>query len=229
MCERRIVIGGRGCQVYGDETAKNVIFWFTGEHEKDTIEEVYRQLKETTQVSFWLIACEIEDWNAQLSPWSAPAVYGKEGFAGEGAETLKWLEKECLPGLENIYQMKLEEKRLLIGGYSLSGLFAMWAFYELGIFTGAAACSASFWFPGWMEYTKQHMVHKKSRIYLSLGIKEEKTRNPVMAKVGEAARGMYQQLSEDMNVEKVTLEWNHGNHFTQPAERTMKGFAWLLS
>ena len=80
MCERRIVIGGRGCQVYGDETAKNVIFWFTGEHEKDTIEEVYQQLKETTQVSFWLIACEIEDWNAQLSPWSAPAVYGKEGL-----------------------------------------------------------------------------------------------------------------------------------------------------
>mgnify|MGYP000225861821 FL=1 len=106
MCERRIVIGGRGCQVYGDETAKNVIFWFTGEHEKDTIEEVYQQLKETTQVSFCLIACEIEDWNAQLSPWSAPAVYGKEGFAGEGAETLEWLEKECLPGLENIYQMK---------------------------------------------------------------------------------------------------------------------------
>ena len=125
--------------------------------------------------------------------------------------------------------MKLEEKRLLIGGYSLSGLFAMWAFYELGIFTGAAACSASFWFPGWMEYTKQHMVRKKSRIYLSLGIKEEKTRNPVMATVGEAARGMYQQLSEDMNVEKVTLEWNLSNHFTQPAERTMKGFAWLLS
>ena len=111
MCERRIVIGGRGCQVYGDETAKNVIFWFTGEHEKDTIEEVYQQLKETTQVSFCLIACEIEDWNAQLSPWSAPAVYGKEGFAGEGAETLEWLEKEFLPGLENIYQMKLEEKR----------------------------------------------------------------------------------------------------------------------
>ena len=40
---------------------------------------------------------------------------------------------------------------------------------------------------------------------------------------------MYQQLSEDMNVEKVTLEWNPGNHFTQPAKRTMKGFAWLLS
>ena len=60
---------------------------------------------------------------------------------------LKWLEKDCLPGLENIYQMKLEEKRLLIGGYSLSGLFCNVGFYELGIFTGAAACSASFWFP----------------------------------------------------------------------------------
>ena len=109
MCERKIVIGGRGCQVYGDETAKNVIFWFTGEHEKDTIEEVYQQLKEMTQVSFCLITCEIEDWNAQLSPWSAPAVYGKEGFAGEGAETLEWLEKECLPGLENIYEAGREK------------------------------------------------------------------------------------------------------------------------
>lgn len=89
MCERRIVIGGRGCQVYGDETAKSVIFWFTGEHEKDTIEEVYQQLKETTQVSFWLIACEIEDWNAQLSPWSAAGCIWERRICRRGSRDLE--------------------------------------------------------------------------------------------------------------------------------------------
>jgi hypothetical protein len=64
-------------------------------------------------------------------------------------------------------------------------------------------------------------------IYLSLGKKEEKTRSTAMAAVGENIRRQYDILkAHDIN---VTLEWNDGNHFTDPEIRTAKGFAWCIN
>ena len=61
-------------------------------------------------------------------------------------------------------------------------------------------------------------------IYLSLGKKEEKTRNKIMAAVGDNIRRQYDTLKQlDLD---VTLEWNEGNHFTEPEIRTAKGFMW---
>ena len=80
MCERKIVIGGRGCQVYGDETAKNVIFWFTGEHEKDTIEEVYQQLNRRLECTAFTMECAGCIWKRRLCRRGSRDL----GMAGEG-------------------------------------------------------------------------------------------------------------------------------------------------
>jgi hypothetical protein len=64
-------------------------------------------------------------------------------------------------------------------------------------------------------------------VYLSLGDKEEKTRNPVMRTVGDCLRRQYELLSAEPQVE-CTLEMNQGNHFKEADIRTAKGFAWLL-
>ena len=67
------------------------------------------------------------------------------------------------------------------------------------------------WFPGWLEFIENHSPAVKS-IYLSLGKKEEKTRNKTMAAVGDNIRRQYDMLIQhDLD---VTLEWNEGNHFT---------------
>ena len=68
---------------------------------------------------------------------------------------------------------------------------------------------------------------KSDHIYLSLGDKEEKTRNPVMRTVGDKIRAAYAEL-EAKNVDCI-LEWNQGNHFKEPDLRTAKGFAWLIN
>ena len=65
-------------------------------------------------------------------------------------------------------------------------------------------------------------------MYLSLGDKEEKTRNPVMRTVGDNIRRQYKILQGDAYVKECTLEMNQGNHFKDPDIRTAKGFAWLL-
>ena len=64
---------------------------------------------------------------------------------------------------------------------------------------------------------------KANSVYLSLGDKESKARNPMMARVGECIERMHELL----DCEK-TMEWNEGNHFKDNAVRTAKGLAWVI-
>ena len=148
--------------------------------------------------------------------WNAAAVFGNEGF-GDGADkTLTEILGLTADGKKNYY----------IGGYSLAGLFALWAAYQTDIFAGVAAASPTIWFPDFLDYMKEDTI-RTEKDYLSIGDREEKTRNPVMATVGDRIREAHDLLAECGTV--CTLEWNQGNHFKEPDLRTAKAFAWLLS
>ena len=43
-----------------------------------------------------------------------------------------------------------------LAGYSLAGLFALYALYQTDVFARAASMSGSFWFEGIMEYVCSH-------------------------------------------------------------------------
>ena len=68
---------------------------------------------------------------------------------------------------------------------------------------------------------------KADKVYLSLGNREEKTRNPIMSTVGDRIREANELLKQ--RGVNCTLEWNDGNHFREPDVRTAKGFVWLLN
>ena len=56
--------------------------------------------------------------------------------------------------------------------------------------------------------------------------REEKTRNPVMATVGDNIRKAHELLkAQGVN---TVLEWNPGNHFKDPDIRMAKGFEWVI-
>ena len=112
---------------------------------------------------------------------------------------------------------------VILGGYSLVALFALWAGYESTRFSGIAAASPSVWFPGWLDYAKARKP-RTERIYLSLGDAEPRTRNRVMATVGDCIREMDALLAGHPH----TLEWNPGNHFKDADLRTAKAFLWCL-
>jgi predicted alpha/beta superfamily hydrolase len=115
---------------------------------------------------------------------------------------------------------------LILGGYSLAGLFALWAGYQTDRFEGIAAASPSVWYPQWIDYASEKKPLAKS-VYLSLGDKEEKAKNPVMAQVGNALRKQHELLTEQKI--NTILEWNAGNHFVDSDKRMAKGFAWLIN
>ena len=201
---------------FGDVNADTVLIQPVDDHDLSGIENEVARIAESCGKSFRLIAVKVDNWNVDLSPWKAPAVFGKEDFGGGAEDTLAEILKLCSD----------ESKTYYIGGYSLAGLFALWAAYRTDVFKGVAAASPSMWFPGFADYMKEHEI-KTGSVYLSLGDKEEKARNPVMATVGDRIREAYAMLSG--SGVKCTLEWNEGNHFKDADIRTAKAFSWVIN
>ena len=200
---------------FGKPDSKNVLIQPVGDHELSELEDEVKAIADISGDDFCLLALKVSDWNRDLSPWKAPAVFGNEGFEGGACKTLSSvLELTWDPG-----------KKYFIGGYSLAGLFALWAAYETDVFCGVAAASPSIWFPDFLDRMKESRIHADC-VYLSLGDREEKTRNPVMATVGDCIRQAHSLLLEQGV--SCTLEWNPGNHFKDPCERTAKAFAKVL-
>lgn len=166
----------------------------------------------------------IDNWDKNLSPWFAKSLNNRK-FAGEGSKTLDWLLNNIIPYIKQNFE---EHKEVFLTGYSLSGLFALWALYETEIFDGIACCSGSLWFPDWEKYMLENTLKKESIIYLSLGGKEEKTKNPLMVSVGDNTRQQLKILKKDSLTKAVTLEMNPGGHFADTANRVAKGINWLM-
>ena len=166
----------------------------------------------------------MENWNDALSPWEAPAVWGKQGFGGKAADILCFLTEQVIPTLKQQFHLP-ENVKIILGGYSLAGLFALWASTQTDLFYGVAAASPSVWFPEWMEFEQQHPMQAQ-RIYLSLGDKEEHTKNTVMAAVGDNIRTLHSRLAERST--DCILEWNSGGHFKDADLRTAKAFRWTM-
>ena len=240
------MIGGHECLIYDCGSAEVLLIQPVDDHDIEVLDnEVAEIIRLTGGAGFTLAAFRIRDWNADLSPWEAPPVFGNEGFAGKAPETLRYVTDELIPDLTGG-----RDAKICIGGYSLAGFFALWAAYQTDLLGGVAAASPSVWFPGWRDYAEEHTVkgakaHPGSgcgkpahlyhdagvepvKIYLSLGDKEERTRNPVMRTVGDNIRRQHELLQEDPACSECVLEMNQGNHFKEPDIRTAKGFAWLL-
>ncbi len=214
---------GRECYLYHNPEALYLLIQPIDEHDLEVLDQEVATIQSLSDKPFSLVAFKIKDWNQELSPWMAPPVFGKIPFGDGAGETLAYILDQLLPALQD---EGILTSHCLLGGYSLAGLFSLWAAYQTDRFDGIAAVSPSVWFPQWIAYATVQKPMTNA-IYLSLGDKEEKTKNPLMAQVGCAIRRQLEILStQDIN---TILEWNPGNHFADSDKRTAKGFAWLLN
>ena len=222
MTAQTMHIGNRLCRIYSEAHAEYLLLQMTGEHELQSMDNEVAAIAQGAAHPFLFAAVPVESWNDALSPWKSPAVWGKQGFSGKAADTLRFLMEQVIPTLKQQFNLP-ENVKIILGGYSLAGLFALWASTQTKPFYGVAAASPSVWFPGWMEFEQQHPIQAQ-RVYLSLGDKEEHTKNTVMAAVGDNIRTLHSQLTA-RGVD-CTLEWNSGGHFKDADLRTAKAFRW---
>lgn len=205
---------GRRCHILRSGEAKAHFYWpVMPDEDLKPMEEALLG----TGKPFLMTAFEVESWNDDLSPWPAGPVFGDRGFAGKADETLAWLkaaaEKETLPRY--------------VGGYSLGGLFAVLCLYETNLFAGAVSGSGSFWYPGWAEYAASKAVPSCEKVLFSLGDREERSRNPDFARVGDTTRDLMRRLDEAGVYTELRMD--RGGHFDHPEKRMAENFARLLT
>lgn len=219
-------VGGRRCFVYCEARPSCLLIQPIAERGAEALRQEAEKIAARAGYPFALAAFEVEDWNRELSPWDAPPVFGSKGFGHGAGETLDYIVRillpavpaDCAPGTR---------LPLVIGGYSLAGLFALWAAYQTDRFAAVAAASPSVWFPGWMNYARAHAMRAKY-VYLSLGDREERARNPLLATVGKCVRGQYALVRAAVGDESCALEWNAGNHFADVEQRCARAFGWCI-
>ncbi|MBO5998416.1 MAG: esterase [Lachnospiraceae bacterium] len=215
-------IGGRKCVIFSTDPspAKRpyLLLQPAGEHEGSSLNAQADMIAERSEKPFIFCCFSLNDWNQDLTPWSAPPVFGREPFGDGAAKTLEYIRKSLLPAFAY--------SECVIGGYSLAAFFALWCGYETDLFAGIASASPSVWYPGWMEYIAAHPFRARAAA-LSLGDREMKTRNQTMAKVGDCMQEQYRLFNETEGV-MASFEWNSGNHFKDADLRTAKVFAQCL-
>ena len=175
------------------------------------------------QLQSSLVVVGVESWGRDLTPWPAPAAYPNQPpYEGRAADTLAELLEETLPRAEA--EAGLAPARRAIAGYSLAGLFALWAFAGTDAFAACASGSGSVWYPGWLDWLRdQRFVGEGRRPYLSLGSKESRVRHPLVAGVADATARTI-ELLEARGV-SCTFEKNPGGHFTDISGRLAKALA----
>ena len=210
----------RNYTILGDLKASTFLMYLVDESNPEDYEQIYQKVSNEHQLC--MISVSIHDWQGELSPWSAPAIFGKHDFAGNAAKFLaelegfwKWFKDEY----------NIESNQMYLCGYSLAGLFALWASSQTNLFTKIVAVSPSVWYFNFVEYMQQNPIQTRE-VYMSLGDKEANAKNKVMATVKDCFEAVIQILQKQ-NI-PLTYEYNPGNHFQDVELRMKKGIQKLL-
>lgn len=138
-----------------------------------------------------VVSVPIGDWNANLTPWPAKGIYrGEPDFGGHAAQTLGQLVDVTFPAIEQAAGLAPEKRAIC--GYSLGGLFALYAFVRDARFAACACLSGSVWYEGWVDYLRDLEFEGEGRFaFLSIGSKEKhaapKILHRVQDQMGECA------------------------------------------
>ena len=206
------------------ETTAPIIYLntFSGEGQK-----IYEAARAANYPQFTLVAISDLDWNHDMVPWDSPSAFkNAEPCTGGADDYLRLLTEEIIPTAER--EIAGVPRWRGIAGYSLAGLFALYAIYQTDLFSRVGSMSGSLWFPSMKEYIFSHEPKRlPDYMYFSLGDKESKTRNPILRSVRQNTEEI-QSFFQDKGIDTV-FRLNPGNHYDHAAERTAAGLCWLLS
>ena len=162
-----------------------------------------------------------------MVPWNSPPAFkNAEPCTGGADDYLHLLTEEIIPAAEK--EINGVPRWRGIAGYSLAGLFALYAIYQTNLFSRVGSMSGSLWFPNMKEYIFSHEPKcRPDCMYFSLGDKESKTRNPVLQYVRKNTEEI-QAFDQGKGIDTM-FQLNPGNHYNYTVEHTAAGLCWLLS
>lgn len=165
------------------------------------------------------------DWYRDLTPWPADRVFADgEDYGGGAADYLARLTEDIVPRVEG--KLGFTPRKRGLAGYSLGGLFSLWACYQTELFSLVGSMSGSLWYDGFERYLERERPRKlPERLYLSLGVKEKDCRSPLVSRVQEITEQTavrFRQLGTE-----VCWQPQPGGHTAQVDKRIAEGLSWL--
>jgi predicted alpha/beta superfamily hydrolase len=219
----QLLIEGRTCRLFGSDRPECLLIQPSARHENATLEAEAQRIAQLSKIPFVLATIELEDWMLDLMPWP-DANISREPEAGKhGQDTLQYVLLSLIPELQH----RFGPLPIILGGYSLGGLFALWASAQTDSFKAIAAASPSVWIKDWIPFAQKH-APMAGAVYLSLGDQEEHVRNQAIARVGDNLRTQYALLQEQLGPDHCTLFWEQGGHFNDNEGRLARAFAWCM-
>ncbi|MCG5031488.1 hypothetical protein MAF45_08545 [Mesosutterella sp. OilRF-GAM-744-9] len=216
--------GGVSVRLWADGPQEAPALVIVNEYEDDD-GDLFEACRKAGCRGFVLAVLTDLDWNRDLSPWPEELPDFGGGFGGGAGNYLVRLQDEVLPSLEAALSRPVSGR--ILAGYSMAGLFALWAATCGAPFSRFVSCSGSLWYPGFAErFASAAPDPAPEAVYLSLGLREPRARSPLMARVGAATEAVYESLRR--RGIRSTFEWNPGGHFTDPCGRLARGIAWAL-
>lgn len=186
-------------------------------------------VKAGAQTDFLLLSIKPESWNDDFTPWAAPAFRtGEEAPQGRADGYLSCLTEQIKSYMDAHYRTRPEAEHTALFGYSLGGLTAVYAIYKTDVFGAFASLSGSLWFDGFCEFMEREKpLRTDLRVYLSLGKKESRSKNPRMGRAAQCTQRAREILAEQLgNKERIYFEWNEGGHFHDIEGRFVKAIVW---
>lgn len=225
MLNENVNIGSIHCNVFASGHPEVLLIQPSARHEtkNDGINREVKALAANATKGFAIVFFDTVEWAKALMPWHDEAVSRDEEVGMHAQDTLFYIEESLVPWLHE----RFGKLPCIIGGYSLGGLFALWAARQSTAFGAVAAASPSLWIKGWADFADSRSLNAQLA-YVSLGDREEHCRNQRMARIGDCVRHEHLALANQIGTSATTLEWNSGGHFGNEAERTAKAFAWCI-
>lgn len=187
-------------------------------------EKIWNLSKEYNCKEYILVTISNINWNKEMSPWYMKKLYkNDDDYSGEADKYIKQLETKIIPEIKSI----VGDKEMILAGYSLAGLFAIYSLYKINIFNKIISASGSLWYPNFTDYVKENKIlNKPEKIYFSLGNKESKTKNEILSKVEDNTKYLA-EFYKNQGI-KTIYEENEGNHFQDVYLRLVKAIKWIL-
>ncbi len=214
--------------IVSDENPKVLLVQPVDSHDMEELGTEVDYLRSNSPLPFRLVALRINKWNEELTPWPAPPVFGKIPF-GDGAQAtldkIMTLAEEQSRFLSSETQADGNLSHVILGGYSLAGLFSLWAGTRQP-FGAIVSASPSVWYNDWLSYAESH-PSRSPHVYLSLGDREHHSKTAIMATVNDCMKHQHGLLTgQGVDTE---LHMNPGNHFQDNGKRTAMGFTWCIN
>ena len=203
-----------------------------------------------------LVHIGVDLWEENFSPWCAPRVFAKGPNFGDGAQkTLDPLINHVIPWTES--ELTDPPTYRVLVGYSLAGLFSLWAGVSQQVARGCqpgtattpqlsgpgapyvdasvatfqriGAVSGSFWFPGLLDYVDQQLRGGVVGLtHAYLSLGDREARTPNPQIMH--VRENAELLASRLESAGITsmFELNRGNHFQNVEGRIQKALDWLV-